>query len=332
MLFVDNAGVTDAHLNLALEEHVLRNRMGEDDLLLFYVNAPAIIIGRNQNTIEEINSDVVAERGIRVVRRVSGGGAVYHDLGNLNFSFMTRDVHNRFNRYDRFNGPVVDVLRDLGVPAEIGGRNDIIADGRKISGNAQFATPDRMLSHGTLLLDSNLDDVTASLRPKPGKVESKGVKSIRSRVANISEFVSAPINVGELRERIIERIFGTRDPAKLPLLALDESDWNAARELMGRKYGTMAWNYGENPRSNVQRAQRFAGGEIDVRIDVQEGRVAGVRIFGDFMGRHDVDTLEGMLKGVLYERAAILESLRDLDLGEFFSGISRDEVLDVLLP
>ena len=332
MLFVDNAGVTDAHLNLALEEHVLRNRMGDDDLLLFYVNAPAIIIGRNQNTAEEINSDVVAEKDIRVVRRVSGGGAVYHDLGNLNFSFMTRDVHNRFNRYDRFNGPVVDVLRELGVPAEIGGRNDIIADGRKISGNAQFATPDRMLSHGTLLLDSNLDDVTAALRPKPGKVESKGVKSVRSRVANISEFLAAPIDVAELRERILERIFGTRDREKLPLLALDERDWSAARELMGRKYGTMAWNYGENPRSNVQRAQRFAGGEIDVRIDVQEGRVAGLRIFGDFMGRHDVDTIEKRLLGVLYERASVVNELADLDLTAFFSGITRDEVLSILAP
>src|SRR5512140_3117246 len=185
MLYVDNNGITDARLNLALEEHVLRNRIEDDDLLLFYVNAPAIIIGRNQNTIEEINADVVDERGIRVVRRISGGGAVYHDLGHLNFSFMTRDVRGRFNRYDRFNGPVVEVLREMGVPAEIGGRNDILADGRKISGNAQFATAGRMFSHGTLLLDSNLDDVTTALKPKPGKVESKGVKSIRSRVANI---------------------------------------------------------------------------------------------------------------------------------------------------
>ena len=332
MLFVDNAGVTDAHLNLALEEHVLRNRMGDDDLLLFYVNAPAIIIGRNQNTVEEINSDIVAERGIRVVRRVSGGGAVYHDLGNLNFSFMTRDVHNRFNRYDRFNGPVVDVLRDLGVPAEIGGRNDILAGGRKISGNAQFATPDRMLSHGTLLLDSNLDDVTAALRPKPGKVESKGVKSIRSRVANISEFLNAPIAVDELRERILEQIFGTRDRAQIPTLALDESDWQAARELLGRKYGTAAWNYGENPRSNVQRDRRFSGGEIDVRLDVQDGRIAGMRIFGDFMGRRDVGELEARLLGVLYERDAMMDALAEVDLAEFFTGIGRDEVLSILCP
>src|SRR4029078_8956631 len=154
MLYVDNNGITDAHLNLALEEYVLRHKMGEDDILLFYVNAPAIIIGRNQNTIEEINPDVVEERGIRVVRRISGGGAVYHDLGNLNFSFMTRDVRGRFNRYDQFNGPGVDVLRDRGVSGGIGGRNDILVQGRKISGNAQFATPDRMFSHGTLLVHS----------------------------------------------------------------------------------------------------------------------------------------------------------------------------------
>ena len=306
--------------------------MGDDDLLLFYVNAPAIIIGRNQNTVEEINSDVVAERGIHVVRRVSGGGAVYHDLGNLNFSFMTRDVHNRFNRYDRFNGPVVDVLRDLGVPAEIGGRNDILAGGRKISGNAQFATPDRMLSHGTLLLDSNLDDVTAALRPKPGKVESKGVKSIRSRVANISEFLGAPVTVDELRERIVEQIFGTRDRTRIPTLALTEADWQAARELLGRKYGTAAWNYGENPRSNVQRDRRFLGGEIDVRLDVQDGRIAGLRIFGDFMGRRDVGELEARLRGVLYQRDAMMDALVGVDLSEFFTGIGRDEVLSILCP
>ncbi|MEP6999517.1 MAG: lipoate--protein ligase [bacterium] len=332
MLYVDNGGITDAHLNLALEEYVLRNKMAEDDLLLFYVNAPAIIIGRNQNTIEEINSDVVAERGINVVRRVSGGGAVYHDLGNLNFSFMTRDVHNRFNRYDRFNGPVVDVLRDLGVPAEIGGRNDILAAGRKISGNAQFATPDRMLSHGTLLLDSNLDDVTAALRPKPGKVESKGVKSIRSRVANISEFLSAPMNVDELRERILERIFGTRDRSQISSVEISEEDWKGVRELLGRKYGMMTWNYGENPSSNIQRDHRFPGGEIDVRLDVREGLIAGIRIFGDFMGRRDVDELEARLIGVMYEREVVITTLADVDLGEFFTGIGRDDVLSILCP
>ena len=330
MRFVDNRGITDARVNLALEEYVLRQRMPDDDLLLFYVNAPAIIIGRNQNTVEEIDGDVVAARGITVVRRISGGGAVYHDLGNLNFSFMTRDVHGRFNRYDRFNGPVVEVLRELGAPAEIGGRNDILVEGRKISGNAQFATVDRMFSHGTLLLDSNLDDVTAALRPKPGKVESKGVKSIRSRVANIREFLTAPIAVDELRLRIVERIFGTRDLARVPLVELTDADWDAVHELVRRRYGAWEWNYGENPPCNVQRARRFPAGEIDARIDVHGGRIGAIRFFGDYMGRQDVGALESRLIGVPYDRAAVTAALRDLTLSDYFGEIPADEVLSVV--
>lgn len=332
MLFVDNRGITDARVNLALEEYVFRHKPTEDDVLLFYVNAPAIIIGRNQNTIEEINPDVVEARGIRVVRRVSGGGAVYHDLGNLNFSVMTAQVSGRFNRYDHFTQPVTDVLRELGVPAELSGRNDILAGGRKISGNAQFARPDRMFSHGTLLFDSNLDEVTAALNPKPGKVESKGVKSIRSRVANISEFLREPITVDELRERIIERIFGTRDRARIPTIELDDADWAAVHQLVATRYGAWSWNYGENPASNVQRARRFPSGEIDVRLDVQHGRIVSARIFGDFMGREDVAVLEGRLVGAPYDRLSVAAALDGLDVSDYVGDVARDDVLELIGP
>lgn len=332
MLFVDNRGITDARINLALEEYVFRHKPAGEDVLLFYVNAPAIIIGRNQNTIEEIDPDVVAARGIHVVRRISGGGAVYHDLGNLNFSVMTPKVTGRFNRYDHFTRPVIDVLHGLGVPAELSGRNDILAGGRKISGNAQFARPDRMFSHGTLLFDSNLDDVTAALRPKPGKVESKGVKSVRSRVANISEFVREPITVGELRERILEGIFGTRRHGEIPTLELTEADWNAVRALVESKYGTWAWNYGENPACNVQRVRRFPAGEIDVRLDVQQGRIAAVRIFGDFMGREDVGALESRLLGITYDRPSVVAALGGVAFADYFGDVAADDVLELVAP
>jgi lipoate---protein ligase len=332
MLFVDNRGITDARINLALEEYVFRSKPADEDVLLFYVNDRAIIIGRNQNTVEEIDGDVVAARGIAVVRRVSGGGAVYHDTGNLNFSFMTPDVKGRFNRYDQFTRPVIDALHDLGVSAELGGRNDILVDGRKISGNAQFAAPARMLSHGTLLLDADLDAVTAALRPKPGKVESKGVKSIRSRVANISEFLREPVDVNELRELIIERIFGTRDRARIPQISLSGADWTAVQALVAGKYGTWAWNYGENPPSNVQRARRFPAGELDVRLDVREGRVAGARIFGDFMGREDVGLLEARLVGLPYDRADIARALADVEPSDYFGDVSRKDLLELISP
>ncbi|HEY2067380.1 MAG TPA: lipoate--protein ligase [Gemmatimonadaceae bacterium] len=332
MLFVDNRDVTDARANLALEEYVFRHKPTGEDVLLFYVNAPAIIIGRNQNTIEEIDADLVAARGVTVVRRVSGGGAVYHDLGNLNFSFMTSEVRGRFNRYEEFTRPVVDVLRGLGVPAELGGRNDILAGGRKISGNAQFARPTRMFSHGTLLLDSDLDAVTAALKPRPGKVESKGVKSVRSRVANISEFLQEPLDVTELRERILERIFGTRDRARIPTVTLDASDWAAVDALVESKYGTWEWNYGENPPCNVQRSRRFPAGELDVRLNVSAGRVAGVRVFGDYMGREDVGDVERRLIGLPYQRSALTDALSDLTLSDYFGDIAREDVLDLLAP
>lgn len=328
MLYVDNRGITDPHVNLALEEYVLRHRFPGEDCLLFYVNAPSIIIGRNQNTVEEVNEATVRARGIHVVRRISGGGAVYHDLGNLNFSFITAYTPERFNRYDQFLGPVIAELRDLGVPAELGGRNDIVADGRKISGNAQFTTAGRMFSHGTLLYDTDLDAVAAALTPKPGKVESKGHKSVRSRVANIREFLREPLGVDALRQRLVARIFA--DYAEVPTLALEEADWAAVAELVRTKYGTWEWNYGKSPACNVQRARRFPAGEIDVRIDVQEGRIAAVRFLGDYIGRREVSELEQRLAGVRYDAPSVEAALAGVDLEEYFGAIEPAEVLALL--
>ena len=332
MRYIDNRDITDATRNLALEEYSIRNKLADEDLLLFYVNSNAIIIGRNQNTIEEIDSDVVTAKHIQVVRRVSGGGAVYHDTGNLNFSFMTRDVNGRFNRYDSFNGPVLAVLHDLGIPAELSGRNDIVVEGRKISGNAQFAASDRMLSHGTLLVDSNVDELVAALRPKPGKVESKGIKSIRSRVANINEFLSTPITAVELRERILEKIFGTRDRTHIPSVAMTDADWHGVAELRASRYANWDWNYGRNPGANVQRAQRFAGGEVDVRLDIQNNRIVAASIFGDFMGQGEMHELTDRLVDVTYERAAIEQALATIDTSHYIANVTKDELLSVIAP
>jgi lipoate-protein ligase A len=332
MRYIDNLDITDATRNLALEEYSIRNKLADEDLLLFYVNSNAIIIGRNQNTIEEIDSDVVAAKQTQVVRRVSGGGAVYHDNGNLNFSFMTRDVNGRFNRYDTFNGPVLAVLHDLGIPAELSGRNDIVVAGRKISGNAQFAASDRMLSHGTLLVDSNVDELVAALRPKPGKVESKGIKSIRSRVANINEFLSTPITAIELRERILEKIFGTRNRSHIPTVAMTDADWHGVTDLRASRYANWDWNYGRNPGANVQRSQRFAGGEVDVRLDIQNNRIAAARIFGDFMGQGEMNELTDRLIDVTYDRDVIAQVLDDIDITHYIANVTKDELLSLIAP
>lgn len=340
MRFVDNRGVLDARRNLALEEYVLRHKPTDDDCLLFYVNAPAIIIGRNQNTIEEINPAVVTERGITVVRRLSGGGAVYHDLGNLNFSVLTPAVPERFNRYEAFLRPVLDVLCALGLDAELGGRNDVTVAGRKVSGNAQFTTTRRMFSHGTLLVDVDLDAVTATLNPRPGKVESKGVKSIRSRVANIAELVAErggppgggpAVTVDSLRDALLERIFGTRDLTRVPQVEMTAEDWRAVETLAVEKYGAWAWTYGEDPPSDVQRARRFAAGEIDVRLAVAGGRITAARVYGDFQGPEDVRGFEKRLVGVAYDRQAVAAALDGVDVTGYFGAVTKEEVLDVVV-
>lgn len=176
MYFIDNKGITDPRINLAIEEYILRNMdIEKDDYLLFYINQPSIIIGKNQNTIEEINTDYVEENNIIVVRRLSGGGAVYHDLNNLNFSFLTKDDGNSFHNYKKFTQPVVNALANLGVNAELSGRNDILAEGRKVSGNAQYATKGRMFSHGTLMFKTDIDAVANALKVKKIKLNQKAL-------------------------------------------------------------------------------------------------------------------------------------------------------------
>ena len=328
MRFLDNGGTTDPTLNLALEEYALLTLDLSDSYLLFYVNRPSIIIGKHQNTIEEIDADFVHAHDIAVVRRISGGGAVYHDLGNLSFSFITRYSPQRFNNYAEFTGPVVEALRELGVPAERTGRNDIVVEGRKVSGNAQVVRGERMFSHGTLLLDSNLDDVTRALKPKPGKVESKGIQSVRSRVANISEFLAAPLAMDDFRAALLAHLFPGGGPVPVHEFSVD--DRRRVEELANTKYRTWDWNYGESPPFNLQRTQRFPSGEVDVRLDVVDGIIKTVRVFGDFFSSREIADLERGLTGVRYRRDDLAGALRTADGGSFVSGVSESDLLSLI--
>ena len=328
MRFLDNGGSTDPTLNLALEEHALLTLDMSDSYLLFYVNRPSIIIGKHQNTIEEIDADFVHEHGITVVRRISGGGAVYHDLGNLSFSFITRYTPQRFNNYAEFTGPVVEALRELGVAAERTGRNDIVVEGRKVSGNAQVVRGDRMFSHGTLLLSSNLDDVSRALKPKPGKVESKGIQSVRSRVANISEFLSAPLAMDDFRGRLLAHLFPGGGPP--PTHDFSDEDRRRIEALADSKYRTWDWNYGESPPFNLQRTRRFATGEVDVRCFVEDGIIKSIRFYGDFFSSREMAELERCLTGSRYRRDDVASALERCEAGSFVSGVSEYDLLSLI--
>lgn len=329
MLFIDNKGITDPRINLAIEEYALTNLDVEEGLLLFYINQPSIIIGRNQNTIEEINTDYVEENDIIVVRRLSGGGAVYHDLGNLNFSFLTKDEGDNFQNFKKFTQPVVDALNHMGVKAELSGRNDILAEGKKFSGNAMFSTNGRMFSHGTLMFNANIEEVVRALRPKKEKMESKGIKSVRSRVTNIIDLLDdQTVTIEDFRLEILQAIFGGED--QIRYYELTEEDWKAIHKISEERYQKWEWNYGKSPKFNTQRSKKFASGFIDLHIEVKKGMIEDIQIFGDFFGVGDMVDLEQALKGVRYETSAIRKALQPFDLPTYFGGVTGEEFVQLM--
>lgn len=328
MLFIDNKGITDPRINLAIEEYALKNLDINETYLLFYINEPSIIIGKNQNTVEEINTDYVESNGIHVVRRLSGGGAVYHDLGNLNFSFLTKDDGESFHNFRKFTEPVIAALQKLGVNAELSGRNDILAEGRKISGNAQFSTKGRMFSHGTLLFDSEIEHVVSALRVKQDKIESKGIKSIRSRVANISEFLSDSMDIQQFRSHLLKNIFSESND--IPEYVLTEEDWSKIHELSKERYQNWDWNYGKSPKFNSQHSHRFPVGSIDVRLEVNKGVIESCKIFGDFFGVGDVSEIEALLTGQKYEKATIEQALQEVNIPHYFGNITKEDFINLI--
>ncbi|MGW8426018.1 lipoate--protein ligase [Peribacillus simplex] len=328
MLFIDNKGITDPRINLAIEEYALKHLNIDETYLLFYINRPSIIIGRNQNTIEEINADYVDGNGITVVRRLSGGGAVYHDLGNLNFSFITRDDGDSFHNFKKFTQPVVETLEKLGIHAELSGRNDILAEGKKISGNAMFSTKGRMFSHGTLLFQSEMDHIVSALKVKKDKIESKGIKSIRSRVGNIADFLKEPMSVEEFRSFLLQNIF--KDSGKVTEYILTETDWEKIHIISEERYQNWEWNYGKSPKFNLQNSHRFPVGSVDIRLEVNKGVIENCKIYGDFFGVGEVADIEQKLTGTRYEKEAISRVLDEIDVRHYFGNVTKEEILALI--
>lgn len=325
MLFVDNLNVTQPQLNLALEEYLLRQVQVAEPLLLFYVNEPSVIIGRNQNTLEEIDADYVEANGVHVVRRLSGGGAVYHDLGNLNFSFVTNgrdDLHN----FAKFIEPVAQVLRQLGVPVELRG-SDIFAAGKKVSGNAQYASSQRMFSHGTLLFDTDVEQMLKVLNPRQLQIESKAVQSVRNFVTNIRELLAEDMTVEQLKGQLLAGIFGG---GVVPRYELTAHDWQLVGRLAEERYRLWEWNIGRSPQFNISKNGQVPAGKFDIRIEVAEGLLRGIRIYGTFAGSQEVVALEQQLVGVRYERKALTAVLQQINLTHYLGQIELSQFLDIL--
>lgn len=329
MKFISNNNINDPMVNLAMEEYVLKEIPTDDSYFLFYVNQPSIIIGKNQNTHEEINEQYTRENDIKAVRRVSGGGAVYHDEGNLNFSFITEDDGESFHNFKRFTQPIVDALQDMGVNAALSGRNDIEIDGKKVSGNAMFSQKGRMFSHGTLMLESDVSEVQNALKVNPKKIESKGVKSVKGRIGNINDFLDERIDIDEFKRRILANIFDGEE--NIEEYKLSDEDWEKINKLSEEKYQTWEWNFGKNPKYNFNVSHKFEAGLLDVRLDVKKGVIEHAKIFGDFFGVGEIVDIEERLIGVQHNYDAIDEALKDMDISHYLGRITREEFLELIV-
>ncbi len=324
-MLIINRHNTDPCFNLATEEYVLKNF--DEDSFMLWRNAPSIIVGKHQNTLAEINVDYVKKNNIPVVRRLSGGGAVFHDLGNLNFTFIRTGMEDSLIDFRKYTEPILEVMLKLGIAARFEGRNDLTINGMKFSGNAEHIWKNRVLHHGTLLFSAHMPDLAQALNADPLKFSDKAVKSVRSRVTNISEHLKNPMNVmqfaGLIQEYILEKYPDAR------MIELSAGDHEKIYELVRSKYNTWEWNFGYSPNYNLKKVVRTEkSGTIEFDLDVHNGKIQHIKIFGDYFSRFDTDEIESALTGIGHHDNSIREALKPYKIDDFFTNLTMDEFIE----
>lgn len=319
----------DPAYNVALEAYAFQKLTDIDEIFILWINEPAIIIGRHQNTIQEINKEFIDKNGIHVVRRLSGGGAVYHDLNNLNYTIISNNTQEGAFDFQTFSKPVIDTLAKLGVKAESTGRNDLEINGQKFAGNAQAYYKGRMMHHGCLLFDVDMSVLGQALKVSKDKIESKGIKSVRARVTNIVDHLSDKITVQEFSDAILAQM--KEEYPEMDEYVLSDAELSEIQAMRDNQFATWDWTYGKAPEYTIERGVRYPAGKITTYANVENSTIKSVKIFGDFFGVKPVDDIEKMLEGVRYDYKDVLAALKTVDTSQYFSRMTPEEITKAIV-
>ena len=328
-IFFIEAFTTDPAFNLAMEEYFFEAMPRDRSYFMTWQNDNAIIIGKHQNTLSEINLPFVEQHDIRVVRRLSGGGAVYHDLGNLNFTFITDAEPTQQVDLRRFCQPIADTLSSLGVDATVDGRNDILIDGKKVSGNAQYVRQGRVMHHGTILFDSDLSVLGQALNVDANKIQAKGIKSVRSRVANVRSCLKQDMTMMQFRRALAKHLL---KQAHVEVYTLTDEDIAAIQKIRENRYALWEWNFGASPPCTLARKARIEGcGTVEAQIQMENGCIAGIRFCGDYFSTLPPEQLAQKLAGVPFTEDACSNALAECDVGAYISGLTNEDLISLLM-